>query len=199
MLKKIVVCILLLQLVSCAKKYHPLSLQTMGYPGGTNVSGIEVGYLYNVLSLKGNRRYAKKERRKDIRLVAVKITNHFDHSINVRRDIQFMANGNPVELIEPQIVYNKLKQRAALYVLYAFAFFRVPVNNSNGTQSKIVVPIGLPFAAYNMAVGFGANKKFLMDLEMFNLNSKIVMPGESAIGLISVYNPGYPTLSARLK
>ena len=190
---------MLLQMGSCAKKYYPLTPQNLGYPAGNKTSGIEVGYLYNLLSLKGNKKYAKKEQRKDLRLVAVKVTNHFDQSISIRRDVQFMANGNPIELVEPQISYNSLKQRAVLYVLYAFIFFRVPNYNSNGTQSSFIVPIGLPFAAYNLAVGLGANKKFLMDLEMFNLNSKIIMPGESAIGLISINNVGYPTLTARLR
>lgn len=199
MFNKMIVAFLLIFSMSCAKKYYPLEPQSLGFRAGDTISGIEVGYEYNLLGQKGNRRYSKKEQKKDIRLVAVKIINHFDQSINIRRDVQFMANGNPVTLLDPQIAYNRLKQRPIFYILYAFVFFRVPTYNSNGTQGSFIVPIGLPFAAYNLAVGFGANKKFLMDMEMFNVNNKIISPGESFVGLISFYSPAYPKLTARLK
>ena len=199
MFNKMIVAFLLIFSMSCAKKYYPLEPQSLGFRVGDTSSDIEVGYEYNLLGQKGNRKYFKKEQRKNIRLVAVKITNHFDHSINIRRDVQFLVNGYTITLLDPQIAYNKLKQRPILYILYAFVFFRVPTYNNNGTQGSFIVPLGLPFAAYNMAVGFGANKKFLMDMEMFNLNNKIISPGESFVGLLSFYYAGYPNLTDRLK
>ena len=195
MLRTLLAGLLIIQLVSCAKRYHPLQPQNLNYQNIQYTDGIGLSYIYNTLTLDENKKYYKKAKRKDIRLVAVKITNRYDFSVNVRRDLQFFAYNMPIEPLEAQITYNALKQRALLYGLYGFIF--IPVNTYN--SGKIWIPLGLPFAIWNIGIATGANNKFRTELEVFNIRNKILQPGASAVGLIAIKDDDYPELSVRLK
>ena len=198
MFRKLIFFLILIQPVSCAKRYHPVQPQNRGFENIQYNDGIGLSYVYNLLALNDNKKYAKKERRKDIRLIAIKITNHNDFSINVRRDLQFYTYNTPIMPLEAQSTYNALKQTAFLYVLYGFIIIPTQTYNA-GNPSNIWIPVGLPFAAWNMGLAFSANNKFRTELEIFNIQNRIIPPGESAVGLIGITDEDFPDLKVRLK
>jgi len=80
--------------------------------------GIDLAYKYDVLEERGNHKYPKKEERKGIRLVAVKLTNNSDTTINVARDLAFYGGENQIFPLEPKTIKNALQQQPILYILY---------------------------------------------------------------------------------
>ena len=88
---------LVITVSSCAKKYRAINptridFHERSYP----TYQLDFDYKYDMLKLHGNRRLSKKETRKNFRLVAIKIINNNDFSINVRNELQFMAYDQPI-------------------------------------------------------------------------------------------------------
>lgn len=185
---------------SCAKKYRAINptridFHERSYP----TYRLDFDYKYDMLKLHGNRRLSKKESRKKFHLVAIKITNNNDFSLNVRNDLQLLAYDQPIDLMPTQLLYNKLKQRSLLYALYAFVVFPVTTYPVASTPRTILIPIGLPFAIWNFAVAIKANQNLSMELELFNIQNRILLPGESVIGLIGIQDKEAPALGISLK
>lgn len=180
----------------CAKVYHKIEPASIPLARSEiNQYGLEMSHYYDLLALRGNKRLAKKERRKDIKLLVVSITNHNDFSINVRRELEFVVDGNPIVLLPQQELYQSLKQRGLFYLLYAFVILPVDISSSN----RVIIPIGLPFAAYNVAVALRANNRLLEELTIYDIQNRILAAGETITGIIGIQSEGVPYLDVRLK
>ena len=152
-----IVVLILLSMASCAKRYRTINPTTLDFHERSMPNyNLDFDYKYDLLALNGNRRLSKKERRKKFNLVAIKITNNNNFSINVRNEIQFMAQNMPIEVMPTQLLYNKLKQRSLLYALYAFVVFPVQTYPVNSSPRTILIPVGLPFAFWNVGVAIKA-------------------------------------------
>jgi hypothetical protein len=191
---------LMMMVSSCAKKYRAINPTRIDfYERSYPTYQLDFDYKYDMLKLNGNRKLSKKESRKNFRLVAIKITNNNDFSLNVRNDIQFMAYGQPMQLMPTQLLYNKLKQRSLFYALYAFILIPLETYPTASTPRTILIPVGLPFAIWNVGVSIKANQNLSMELELFNIQNRILLPGESIIGLIGIQDKEAPALSIGLK
>lgn len=96
-------------LSSCAASYHQIMPGMLGFNPAIDNNGIGFSYKYNVQLERGNKRYSKKEFKKGMHLVAVKITNNTGETIKVSDDIAFYANGNPVTPLEPFVYKEAVK------------------------------------------------------------------------------------------
>ena len=76
---------------SCAASYKPIDPTRIGFTTRETKDGIEINYKYDILRLSSNRKYSKSEIRHKIRVVAIKITNHNDFTVNVSKDLVFYA------------------------------------------------------------------------------------------------------------
>jgi hypothetical protein len=106
-------------LSSCAGSYHPVRVNNVSYSSATEDEGIEMQYKYDVLREAGNKKYAKKEIKKNIRLVAVELTNNSDRPINFKDDIEIYSGDQKVIPLEPVYAKKELKQIAPLYLLWS--------------------------------------------------------------------------------
>jgi hypothetical protein len=155
--------------------------------------------MYDLLKKK----YAKKEEKKGIRIVAVKITNNSGKDMQFGKDFRLSyENGNQINIVNNEYAFKTLKQSTASYLFYLLL---APINltttetNNNGTtETNNIFPIGLilgpAIAGGNMIAAGTANKKFEQDLLGYNITDKVVKDGETIVGLISIQSDRYDAL-----
>ena len=190
----------ILFLSGCAASYRPIEPPSLNYTANDSQTGIEFAYRYDVLQEKGNKKYAKKEDVKDVKLVAVKLTNNTAGAINVGRDISFYAGQRRLTLLDPMVVKNTLRQIVPAYLPYLLLTF-VNFYVSNGTSTQ-VYPIGLVLGPGitigNMVMAGTANKNMLIELNQYNLINKDIQKGETVYGIIGINNMGYDPLTVKM-
>ena len=187
---------------SCASSYNAIRPTSLYYAEGVNYDGVRFSYQYDVLKQVGNRKYAKKEDKKGVQVVAVKLTNHTGRSLNFREDISVLSGGVPIGLMQPEIVTQQVKQNVPIYSLYLLLSF-ISVNTYNqygGVESSTPVGlfIGPPVAVGNMVVAGSANGNFKKELLANNLLNRTIADGETVYGLISIGDNGYRPLSLKV-
>ncbi len=177
--------ILCLLLSACASGYKPIRPKNLTYSSSDSDKGIGFHYRYNVLAKK----YASKEYKKNIRLIAVKLTNDTERNLVFGQDITLAYdNGDPLPVLEKQQVFKTIKQSVPTYLLYLLL---TPLNltiTDNATSDTTTIPIGLAVGpgvtAGNMITAGSANKKFKQDLMQYDIQGKLINPGETVYGLI---------------
>ena len=200
---KIAVFILFVFLfTSCASGYKPIKPDTINYISTNQDSGVKLEYKYDLLENK----YAKKETKKGVKLVAVKITNESENDLMFGRDIRLnYENGNEIFVMENDKVFTTLKQSPASYLFYLLL---TPMNlytstSSNGrVEDSSSTPIGLfigpGLAGGNMIAAGSANKKFRTELLEYNINGTILKKGETKFGLIGIKSESFDALKIKV-
>lgn len=188
--------LLTLLLCGCASSYKPITPSANYFQHGDNYSGLEFSYKMGILSERRNRKYAKREDKKGIRVVAVRLANNTGRPLVAGQDFRFFSRESELILLDPQFVHQELKQGVPIYLLYLLLS---PMQLYTGDEQGNIesTPIGLilgPGIAFGNMVGAGAaNQHFLRDLERFSIIGKTIEAGETVYGLISIrdnaYNP----------
>jgi len=186
-------------LAGCASSYKPINPPNIYYSNHDLQQGISFSYKYDVLHEKGNKKYARKEMNKSIRIVAVKITNNTENTIQIGEDVAFYAGQSEVLLLEPMVMKNSLKQIAPAYLLY------LPLSlltlNVSTTTSNDSYPIGLligpGLTIGNMAFAGSANTNLLTELLRYNMINKKIASGETVYGLIGIASREYLPLTLK--
>jgi hypothetical protein len=186
---------------SCAMIYRPVNPPTLNYKMSESKDGIELSYKYDVLQLKGNKKYAKSEDRAGVRLVAVRIVNNTDSTINIGTDALFYSGIKPVELMTPYLMENTIKQSTAAYLPYLlFTFLRL--NVSSGYYNTVSIPIGYflgPMLTLgNIITANSANKNLLKELNTYDILNKDIQKGETVYGLIGIEDAEFLPLSIKI-
>lgn len=196
----IILIIIIGLLSSCATIYKPINPTKLNYKVSDYKDGIGLSYKYDVLQLKGNKKYAKSEDRAGVRLVAVKIVNNTDSTLNLGTDVIFYSGNKPIELITPFMMENRIKQISTAYLPYIlFTFLRVNISNSYYSQS---IPVGYflgPLLTFgNVIVASSSNKNLLNELNKYDITHKEIQKGETVYGLISIDEAEFMPLSTKL-
>jgi hypothetical protein len=179
---------LLLILSGCASSYKPLRPNATYYPTTNTESGLEFSYKLGVLRENGNKKYAKREDRKAIRLASVKIVNTSDRSYTVGSNLKFYSGNSELILIDP----------ATLYLLMTPIQFYSTNSSGQTTSTPIGVVLGPGLAIGNMVGAGGANQNFLKELNTFNLINKTIKPGETVYGIIGIRDIGYNPINIKV-
>jgi len=204
-MKKIFIQVILLLSVlfmsGCAATYKAINPTQLYYTAHTSRDNILISYKYNVLQEKGDKKFAKKEAKKNIQLIAIKLTNNTGHTINIRKDLILYSGDTPIYPMTPMDIKNKLRQIVPAYLPYLLLTFTSLIV-SNG-YTTVAYPVGIVLGpgitAGNMAVAATANKRLLSELNDFNILDRDIGPGDTVFGIIGVRNSGYGPISARLK
>jgi hypothetical protein len=195
---------IILLLTSCASGYKMINPATLNYMSNNDNKEIKLEYKYNLLS----RKYKKKETKKGIKIVAIKITNGTENDLVLGKDIKLTyANDIELYIMDNEKVFKSLKQSTATYLLYLLL---TPMNlyttktNSNGFQEQTSsTPIGLVvgpgLAAGNMIAAGSANKKFKTELSKYKIYGTTIKKGETAYGLIGIKSDNYDALKIRVE
>jgi hypothetical protein len=191
------VCIITL-LCSCAATYKKINPPTVKYPQLENDSIFS--YRYNVLKDAGNRKQAKKEYKKGLHIVAIKIANNTGMPLVYGQNFRIYSGGSEVRLLDPITTTTIVKQTAATHLLYLL-LTPTTITSTNGTRSD-GIPVGLvlgpALAIGNLAVAATANKRIRQELEQYDVLSKQIPNGETFYGLIGIRENGFAPLSLKL-
>ncbi|MBP8783118.1 MAG: hypothetical protein KBG96_02705, partial [Paludibacter sp.] len=87
------ICALVMLLNGCAQPYKLIKPQKLNYYASNEHDQIGLYYQYDILRKTGNKKFANNERRKDLKLVAIKVINNSNRTINIGNNAAFF-NGN---------------------------------------------------------------------------------------------------------
>jgi hypothetical protein len=183
----------MLILMSCAGTYTPLQpvYQKYSYDQPDTLNNVILAYRHNLLKDK----YRLKELRKEVTVVAVKLTNNGDSTLRFGQHIQLAdENGVPIELLDAITLYKTVKQTAATYWVYGLLLplniYRTETTYYGGTTTYVEVPIGAPIGGflitYNFLRASTANGDFKNELYQYDLNGKNIKPGETVYGIVGM-------------
>jgi hypothetical protein len=209
MKKYSIACLMLISgfiFTGCASSYKPIDPRTANYGNKLTESNVEFSYQYDILRARGNKKYAKKEDKSGIRVVAVKITNNSGSDLILGENFDIYSSDRKVVALDPAIVYPKLKQGVAIYLLYmplTLLTFNTYRHNGRGTVETSSTPIGLAIGPGitigNMAMAGTANTRFKAELVYNNLINRKIANGETVYALVALQDFGFNPLSIRLK
>jgi hypothetical protein len=183
---------------SCAGTYHNINPKGLTYGFASEVKGISYSYRHNVLSETGNKKYAKKEAKKPVKLIALEITNTTDRTINVGREVKIYMGDRQVLPVASSVMYDQLRQPAGLFMLWGLLWVIYSQCDSNGDCSSTPIPVGLLIGIGNTATASSANKKFKLELTEADLLTKSIAPGETVQGLIGISSESSGPISLRI-
>jgi hypothetical protein len=167
----------IITITSCASSYKPIEPKNINYISTNEFNGVRLEYKYDLL----NKKYAKKEVKKGIKLVAIKITNNSDKDLMFGREIKLTyENGNEIFAMENDRVFKSLKQSTPSYLFYLLL---TPLNlytsSSDGSTSStpIGLVIGPSLAGGNMIASGTAKKKYKTELLEYNIHGTLINKG----------------------
>ena len=186
-------------LTNCASGYKMIEPKSINYVSTNETNNVKLEYKYDLLDKK----YAKKEIKKGVKLVAIKITNNSDKDLMFGRDVKLTyGNGTEIFVMENENVFNTLKQSPASYLWYLLL---TPMNlytAENGQQTSST-PIGLVvgpgLAGGNMIAAGSANKKFKTEILEYNINGSLIKKGETKYGLIGIKSGSFDSLKLKIE
>lgn len=186
---------------SCASGYKLISPETINYKSGDQNEGVNLQYKYDLLDKK----YAKKEVKNDIKLVAIKVTNNTERDLTFGNEIKLTyENGNQVLVMDNTKVFKDLKQSPASYLFYLLlAPVNFTVTKTDGySETSNSFPIGLilgpGIAGGNMIAASSANKKFETELLTYDINGTVIPKGQTRYGLIGINSDSFDALRIKL-
>jgi hypothetical protein len=186
---------------SCARSFYVIDPPGQYYSAKSEYSDIEMYYKYDVLASTKNKRYAKKQIKKGLNVVAVKIVNTTTQNITIGQTAKFYSGENEVNLLDMGFTHKALKQTTPSYLLYLLLTPTRFVATRNGTVTTnipIGVLLGPGLAGGNIAFAASANKKFKEELFLYDLNNKQIAPGQTVYGLISFRNEEFLPLKLKI-
>lgn len=190
---------------SCASNYKPIKPESLEFHNQTTTDDIDFSYHYDVLTETRNKKYAKHEIKNQVRLVAVRITNHTGHDINPMSDALFVINRKAVYPMDQKLARDQMKQGVPIYLLYLL-FTPLSLNtnstNTDGTTKTNSFPAGLiigpGLTAANMIVAGSANKQFTDELETYSLYKQL-KNGQTIYGLVAFKDISADEITLKLK
>ncbi|UKM64389.1 hypothetical protein GSB9_00937 [Flavobacteriaceae bacterium GSB9] len=203
-IKAAFLCIAIISLTSCASGYKMISPETVNYVSAHETDNVKLQYKYDLLEKK----YAKKEVKKGVKIVALKITNNSDRDLVFGKDaVLVYGNGSEIYVMDNEKAFKTLKQSVPTYLLYLLL---TPVNlytyqtNAYGVEETTSsTPIGLVvgpgITALNMIVAGSGNKKFKSEMLNYNINGTLIKKGETKYGLIGIKTDSFDALELKIK
>ena len=190
------ICALVILLNGCAQPYRLIKPQKLNYYASTEQDEIGLYYQYDILRKTGNKKFANNERRKDLKLVAIKVINNSNRTINIGNNVAFFNGNKMIYPLDPIATRNELKQSAAAYLFYMlFTPLNMTINGSD--PFPIGLFLGPLLTGGNMLSASGANKNLYTELKQNDILYMDIQPGETAYGLVAFHNIDYAPLSIK--
>ncbi|MEN8124508.1 MAG: hypothetical protein ABFR32_05200 [Bacteroidota bacterium] len=202
-MKKVIflsIIVLNVLLTSCASAYKEISPNTQNYLSSNEDDGVLLQYKYDVLKKK---KYYKKEAKKGIKVVSLKITNKTNDELIFGKDIKLVnSQGIDLLLASNSETYDILKQKSGLYFLYLLlGFVSVNTFDEYGNIDNSI-PVGLVIgpgvALGNFFVANTANKKLKGELTSYDLYGKTIKSGETVYGMIGIKAESAETINIKV-
>ena len=203
-IKLLCVFVFALSFFNCASRYSVIEPNNLNYVSKSETGGVTLEYKYDLLDKK----YSKKEDKKGIRLVAVKISNNSNKDLVFGRDLNLVyANENEIYILDKEKTFKTLKQSPATHLFYLLLtpvnFYTSKTNEYGLQETTSSTPVGLilgpGLAAGNLIAASSANKKFKTELANFDIKGSTIKQGEVKYGLVGIDSQSYDALKLSLK
>lgn len=177
--------LVVLILTSCASGYRNIDPATINYGSVDVANDVTLQYQYEVLRKK----YAKKEFKKGVRVVAIKIVNNSERDFTFGTDLDLKyTDGSKLRSMSPDRLFTELKQHPATHLLYLLL---TPVNftvttNTSSSSTPIGLALGPGLAAGNLITASTANGKFKQEINNYDLTGRVIKKGETVYGIIGL-------------
>jgi len=195
-----VIILFIIALGGCAASYSPIIPEARKYISGDSLSPVSFKYRYDVLSLRGNKRYSKKELKNGLSVVSVKITNNTDSVINTS-NLKLFYGSKEIIPVNPEAAAMQLKQGTAIYLLYCLLAIYITkdelVSSGSGVRMEhetTVIPIGIPIGVGNMIGAGAANQNLRKEFLKYDISNKNINPHETIYGIITLKETGHEAL-----
>ncbi|MDO3624752.1 hypothetical protein [Mucilaginibacter sp. BT774] len=196
--KNLLLALSIFTLGSCASSYQTINPNTLTYLSGSSDKSVNVDYKYNLL----NGRYAKREAKSTIKLVAVKISNNSGRDLTFGKDIKLVyGNGNEVVLADNAKVFDETKQHPAIYLLYLLLTpAKLTTTSTNGQTSSVPLgyAVGPGLSIGNMAVAGSANGKYKEELMKYDINGTVVKNNTTVYGLVGINSASFEGIKVKV-
>lgn len=190
------ICIaVILLFTSCAATYKKVNPPEVRYPVVFKDSLFS--YQYDVIRRAGNRKIAKKEMKAFMHVVAVKIYNNTSQTLEYGKNYRIYQGETEASLLGPEITADVIKQKAGFHFFYLL-FLGSTVETGSGSF-PIGLILGPALAIGNYAVARTANNRFKEELLDYDIERKVIAPGETVYGLITLRDNGHLPLTLRIK
>jgi hypothetical protein len=97
-------------IVGCAAPYRPIAPESLDFRVNENTDDLDFSYMYDVLSYRGDKKYLKKEERLGYNIIAVRIRNKTNQTLNVARNLELYTKevrSSLPRMIKPPEHYDK--------------------------------------------------------------------------------------------
>ena len=186
-------------LTNCASGYKMIEPKSINYVSTNETDNVKLEYKYDLLDKK----YAKKELKKGVKLVAIKITNNSEKDIMFGRDAKLTyENGSEIYVMENEKAFKTLKQSPASYLWYLLLTpmnFYTAENGQQTSSTPIGLVVGPGLAGGNMIAAGSANKKFKTEMLGYNINGTLIKKGETKYGLIGIKSDSFDSLKLKIE
>ena len=190
-----------LVLSSCASSYKSIEPSSFNFRNKELNDGVELKYEYEVLEQRGNKKFAKDETKRGLKVIAVEITNHTEETLVIGESLKFFSGESELIPLPPATVTKKINQCAACYLPYALLTL-MTLNTSSGNGNVQSYPIGLVVGpivtGVNIGVAASANKKLKRVLIENDIAGRSIEPGATVTGLITVGAYSFSALKPRV-
>ena len=171
--------------IQCASGYKAINPASLNYKSPNASESVAVDYKYNLMSKK----YAKKEDKKNLSIVAIQITNNTESDLIGGQNLRLVnSTGNPLNRVSNDVAYAQLKQSTPVYLLYLLLTpLRLDINTGTSSSSTpIGYGVGPGITALNMITAGSANGKFKEELATYNFDGMTIKPGETVHCIIGI-------------
>ena len=185
-------------LCGCASGYHLINPPTLNYLSKSADKSVSLDYKYNLLPGK----YAKKEIKYNIKLIAVRLTNTSGRDLVFGKDIKLAyGNGSEVVLVNDDEVFTSLKQKSGYYLFYLLLTAANLNTTSNGQTSSIPVGyvLGPGLTAANIIIAATANGSFRDELLKYNMIGTTIKNGATVYGLVGINTTNFESIKVKLE
>src|SRR5689334_17859159 len=113
-------------LSGCAASYTPIVPEARKYTDSYSSadSSISYAYKYDVLSIRGNKRYSRKEKKAGLSVLSVRIQNN-TNSVVKFSDLKIYLGNREVIPVDNLAAANNIKQSVLPYLLYCLLGIRL--------------------------------------------------------------------------
>ncbi|MEJ8801639.1 hypothetical protein [Pontibacter sp. H249] len=160
---------------SCASSYHAINPERINYHAKVESSNVGLQYKYDLLAEAGNKKYAKKEKKSLVQVVAVKYTNNTDRVIDLPQDVKLVAGSNQFTPLTPELAQRQLKQDVPIYLLYLLFTPAKLITSEEYIGGRMVKQESFPISiflgpgltAFNLVRASSDNKRLLEELQRY--------------------------------
>jgi hypothetical protein len=165
---------------------------------------VNTSYLYDVQNKEQNKPYARKERKKGMKLIAVSIENNGEYPITLTKENFFIQTHSQktIRIIDSELYAQTIRQFSEVFLLaYGIAGIGVIVEQQSNFGGTTTTETSVTYNPIPLCIGIGnaifagsSNKNQKTNLIENNIFNTPILPKTTLYGLVAIDETSYPEL-----